>query len=126
MSSTQESTLPEYSDPSPPPFYSVQVSEGEELLESTGAPPSARRAGSYTQTWDCGLEVILSEQNQDIVNGASTPVYNQQGLITGKILFRQNAESVLQVFLKANSFYLFRCPKWTDFFNVADRRNTQA
>lgn len=94
------SALPEYSDTLPPPFYSVQVSDGEELLASTGAPPSSRRTGSYTQRWDCGLEVILSEQTSSLASN-DPPVYHQQGLICGKIVFRKNTESILQVFLKA-------------------------
>ncbi|KAH7877993.1 hypothetical protein F5879DRAFT_997125 [Lentinula edodes] len=91
--------LPDYSASAPPPGYSAQVTDGEELLAATHTPLSSRRTGSYSRSWDhgIGIRVVLHELNEDV--GSQMPVYHQRGLICGTI-YQENPRNTLQVFLK--------------------------
>lgn len=93
--------LPDYSASAPPPGYSAQVTDGEELLAATHTPLSSRRTGSYSRSWDrgIGIRVVLHELNEDV--GSQMPVYHQRGLICGTI-YQENPRNTLQVFLKAS------------------------
>ncbi|KAJ3996899.1 hypothetical protein F5050DRAFT_1807284 [Lentinula boryana] len=90
------SSLPNYSVSAPPPDYSAQVTEGEELLAATHTSFSSRRADSYSRSWDRGpgIRVVLRELNEDIVD--DIPVYHQRGLICGTI-YQDNVRNTLQI-----------------------------
>ncbi|KAJ3827791.1 hypothetical protein F5880DRAFT_1535410 [Lentinula raphanica] len=86
--------LPCYTSSAPPPCYSVDLNEGEEVLASTRVYQTP--TGVFTaRCLSAGLTVIVKEQKEDI----ELPLYHQRGLISGTFTHK-NTENFLQVLFK--------------------------
>ncbi|KAJ3716873.1 hypothetical protein C8R42DRAFT_587348 [Lentinula raphanica] len=94
-----EASLPDYTASTPPPDYSAQVIEGEEVLAATHTPFSSSRNGTYSRSWNCGtdIRVVLRELVEDSTE--EIPTYRQRGLICGTI-YQGSVKNILQVSLK--------------------------
>ncbi|KAJ3836117.1 hypothetical protein F5878DRAFT_566145 [Lentinula raphanica] len=94
-----EASLPDYTASTPPPDYSAQVIEGEEVLAATHTPFSSSRNGTYSRSWNRGtdIRVVLRELVEDSTE--EIPTYRQRGLICGTI-YQGSVKNILQVSLK--------------------------
>ncbi|KAJ3754180.1 hypothetical protein EV360DRAFT_52079 [Lentinula raphanica] len=91
-----EASLPDYTASTPPPDYSAQVIEGEEVLAATHTPFSSSRNGTYSRSWNRGtdIRVVLRELVEDSTE--EIPTYRQRGLICGTI-YQGSVKNILQI-----------------------------
>jgi len=91
--------LPVYTPSSSSPNYSLDLANGESLLEYTPRAVTAQRAPtSLFVKKDGKTTVILYNQPE----GAETPVYGRGGNVTGHLLLEQS-DGILEVLLKVGT-----------------------